>query len=95
MLIRSYIVACTIGKVNQTSNMNATFLTAVMCSVLGTKYWDFIGFWWLRIIIVPPDFLQLGVLGSLEADFLQESYSKHLRLTHCVICGSFEPFSDS
>ena len=77
LLIRSSIVTCTNGKVNQATNMNATFLTAVVCYVLGTKYWDFSGFWGLRIIIVPHDSLQLAVLSSLEADFLQQSYSKH------------------
>ena len=95
LLFRSSIVACTNGKVNQTTNMNAIFLTAMVCYVLGSKYWDFSGLWFLRIVIVPPDFLQLAILGSLEADFLQQSYSKHVHLMHCVICGSFEPFSDS
>ena len=95
LLFRSSIVACTNGKVNQTTNMNAIFVTAIVCYVLGSKYWDFSGLWGLRIVIVPPDFLQLAILGSLEADFLQQSYSKHLHLMHCVICGSFEPFSDS
>ena len=95
LLIRSSIVACTNEKVNQTTNINATFLTAVVCYVIGTKYRDFSGLWGLRIVIVPPDFLQLAVLGSLEADFLQQSYSKHLHLMHCVICGSFEPVSHS
>ena len=95
LLIRSSIVTCAYGKVNQTKHMNATFLTAVVYYVIGTKYWDFSGLCGLRIIIVPPDFLQLAVLSSLEADFLQQSYSKHLHLMHCVNCGSFEPFSDS
>ena len=45
LLIRSSIVACTNGKVNQATNMNATFLTVVVFYVIGTKYWDFSGFW--------------------------------------------------
>ena len=56
---------------------------------------DFNGLWCVRIVFVPPDFLQLAILGSLEADFPQQSYSKHVHLMHCVICVSFEPFSDS
>ena len=38
LLIRSSIVACTNGKVDQTINMNATFLTAVVCYVIGTTF---------------------------------------------------------
>ena len=60
-----------------------------------SKYWDFNGIWGLRIVIVRPDFLQLAILGLLEANFLQQSYSKHVHLMYCVTCGSFEPFSDS
>ena len=63
LLIRSPIIACTNKKVNQTTNMNATFFTAMEWYVLGTKYWDCSALWGLRIAIVPPDFLQLAVLG--------------------------------
>ena len=67
----------------------------LLASIVGTKYWDCSALWGVRIAIVPPGFLQLAVLGSLEADFLQQYYSKHVHLMHCVICASFEHFSDS
>ena len=57
LLFRSSIVPCTNGKVNQTTNVNAAFFTAVVCYAIGTKHYGFSGLWDLRIVIVPPDFL--------------------------------------
>ena len=66
MLFRSATVACTNGKVNHASNVSTTFITPIVCHVLGTTYWDCSELWGLKIVLIPSDFLQLAALGSIR-----------------------------
>ena len=84
------------SNVNQTANMNATFIILMVYHVLGTKYWDFSELWDLTIVVIPLTFLVLlAALGSLEAEFLNKSYSKDAHLIYFVICELCKLFSES